>query len=125
MERLFDSLAGGSVSTPGSGVIPINLTETEDQYVIEAELPGVKLDQIEIDASETEVTLRGKRERARVEGVTPIRSERPAGSFERIITLPGEIKPDAVAALLTAGVLRIDLPKCATARSRRIAVRTA
>jgi len=103
----------------------IDVRETDDAYVIEADLPGVKPSDIDVTVEGRTLTLRGhagsEREQ-RNEGY--LMRERSSGAFMRTITLPGQFDANAVSSEYADGELRITLPKAAETRARRIDVKT-
>lgn len=103
---------------------PLNVWEDENALYVEAELPGMSLDDLEIFVTgHNQLTIRGERKAPQVEGGTWHRRERAFGTFSRVITLPVEVEPDKVEATFHNGVLRIVLPKTAAARTRKIPVK--
>jgi len=116
MDRLFQAPAQ---SAPQPGV---NIWRTGDSVVAEAEIPGFKLDDVEVTATDDTVTIRGRRAPA-PENAAAIRVERLITSFERSFQLPMQINAEAVEATLTDGVLRVTLPIAEAARPRRVAVK--
>ncbi|MHC5008323.1 MAG: Hsp20/alpha crystallin family protein [Planctomycetota bacterium] len=129
MDRLFDSM----VSTQPFGFVPrsrgpwispaINLWEHDDHLHAEAELPGFKMDDVEVLVTDDQLTLRGARHVPVPEEGRPLRRERAIVSFERTIDLPVSIDTERVEAKLTHGVLLITLPKAEASRPRKISVR--
>lgn len=112
--------------TGGAGVFPpMNLYETSDGYVLTAELPGVRPEDIEISLDGERVTIRGKREieYPKDEGTSLHRRERQAGMFRRSFELPVPIDADKTEAVHRNGVLMLRIPKAAEARPRQISVR--
>ena len=104
----------------------LNLYETDDAYLVAAEVPGMDPSALDLSLTGESLTIRG--ERKRPEGVAEERyrrQERPFGRWSRSLTLPGRIDDARVAAHYTHGVLMITLPKAEEARSRQIAVTTA
>jgi HSP20 family protein len=101
----------------------MNLSETADHYTLEAEVPGLRLDQVEITCSGHDLTLRGERKGEGEDEESYVRRERPAGSFMRAVTLPSELDADKVTATLEDGILEIIVPKSASAKPRRIEVK--
>ncbi len=99
-----------------------DLEETDDSYVVEIELPGVKKDDLDIEIAGRRVTVTGERKEKERVGILR-RRERVVGRFRYEVTLPGEVEEDGVAAHLDEGVLAIRVPKPATARPRRIEIR--
>ena len=104
---------------------PVDLYETPHEFVLTAELPGLRRDQIEIQAEENRVLIRGAR------SATPDREipceqyhrvERGHGHFSRAFALPEPIEVDRITADLKDGVLTVTLPKAADRGTRRIEV---
>jgi HSP20 family protein len=103
---------------------PVNLWEDDDFVYAEAELPGLKLQDLEITVSgENQFTLKGKREQSVPEKVGWHRQERGFGSFERGLTLPTSVDAAKVDARLENGVLTIKMAKSAAAKPKRIIVK--
>lgn len=104
---------------------PVDLYETASAFVLTAELPGVSRDQIDIQAEEHRLTIRG--ERAAVLSGAEVgceqfhRVERGHGRFSRAFALPEAIDVEAIAADLKDGLLTVTVPKAA-GRARRINV---
>jgi HSP20 family protein len=122
---LFDELASASRPQLSRASFPaLNAWSDEEHFYLEAEIPGMSLDDIEIFVSEAQVlTIRGRRSESRIEGATWLSRERGAGQFERQIQLPGRIDQDAVDATMKQGVLTLKLPKAQEIRPKRISVR--
>lgn len=103
---------------------PMNLWEDDDYVYAEAELPGLKLTDLEITVTtDKQLTLKGKREPAVPEKVEWHRQERGFGSFERTIELPVSVDASKVEARLENGVLTIKLAKSAAAKPKKILVK--
>jgi len=123
MERIFDAL--GSVSTlRNSGVFPAtNVSESDESFLIRAELPGVKPDDLEVTVEGNTLTLAGKRETLTgSEDVSFHRREREWGTFRRSLTIPMRVESDKVEARFANGILTVELPKAAAARPKQITV---
>jgi len=129
MSRLSRSYRG-----PGDGeegvwgqatwVPPVDIYETEDAYVLEAELPGFTREEVEIELVEHRLTLRGERKRpSDVKEEQYRRHERAYGHFERSFLLPALIDRDHVTAEMHLGVLTLRLPKSEMAKPKRIRIR--
>lgn len=130
----FDRLFEDFFTTPqgpwgGSAAVAfpaMNVWEDKDNVVVEAELPGFKLQDIDITLHGDELTIAGRRETVdKTEGATWRRRERISGTFSRSVRLPFEVNAEKVDAAMNHGVLTITLPKSETVRSRKIAVRGA
>lgn len=89
------------------GVFPLaNLTEDRESYLLRAEIPGVKAEDLDIQATANSVSISGERHIPQEEeNVSYHRREREGGRFSRAVALSGEIDPDRVDAKLEHGVL--------------------
>ena len=122
-EQAMESSNGGSIFG-GRSFPAINMWEDGEFVVAEAEIPGVSMDDIEINVVGNELSIKGQRKCRCDENVTFHRQERGIGEFSRFLTLPVAIDADKVEAVLKNGVLTIKLPKAEAARPRRIEVKT-
>jgi len=95
--------------------------ETDDAYIINAELPGVHRDQVTVQVQDHELVITGEI-REDGDGARRHRSSRRMGRFEYRTYLPGDIKPDRVSAKLHDGILTITVPKSEAAKPRQIEV---
>jgi len=102
---------------------PVNVWDAGDTLCVEAELPGVHKDDVELLAVGNELTVKGRRGAQDEQGQTFHRRERALGEFTRTITLPVDVNPDRIEAVLENGVLTLRLPKAEAARPRRIPVK--
>jgi HSP20 family protein len=102
---------------------PVNLFEDDDNLIVESEIPGVELDELELFVNgDNQLTIQGERKQSNGQATTRHREERVFGRFSRMIALPVLVDGDATKANYTNGVLRITLPKKPEAKPRRIAV---
>ena len=127
MDRWLSSLADAPLFGNGERAKPfpaLNVWEQGDAFYAEAELPGLKNEDLEILIVGNELTIKGRRPEWNEEGLTIHRQERGTGEFSRVVRLPVEIDPDKVEANLTDGVLQLVLPKAEAAMPRKIEVRT-
>ena len=125
MERFSSPTATAAPFFATAGVFPLtNLSEDKDNYYVRAELPGMTADQIEITATDSNLSIVGERSIPREEeGVRYHRRERESGKFSRMIGLPGSIDPDKVEANFKNGVLTILLPKSEASKPKQITVK--
>ena len=123
MDRLYDDVM--TSDQPGqAGVFPpVNLTEDKDKYYVRAELPGVTGDDLDIQVTANNLAISGERKIAAEEGARYHRREREAGTFSRMISLPGEIDADKIDARLKNGVLSIAISKAEVAKPKQITVK--
>ncbi|EIV91621.1 Hsp20/alpha crystallin family protein [Frankia sp. QA3] len=110
-----------SVGPLAVAAAPIDIEETDDAYIIELELPGVRREDVSIDLSGNELQVTGEIKERERKG-TLRRQTRKVGSFEHRIVLPEEVDPDSVDARLADGVLTIRLGKSRQRQPRRIEV---
>lgn len=102
----------------------VNVYETKDEYIFQAELPGWSRDEVTIDFENQTLTISGRHELMADDGRQYHRVEGFSGQFTRSFTVPGTVDFDAVTAELSDGVLTIHLPKREEAKPRQIEVKT-
>ena len=102
---------------------PIDVYETEDRYVVAAELPGLTRDQIELAMADSRLTIRGERVGRAAESVHYHQVERGHGAFSRTFEFTDKVDVENVSADLTNGVLTVTLPKAPAAPRRKIDVK--
>jgi HSP20 family protein len=130
MDRLFAHALGlhgqwrsaTGASTP-AWAPALDIAERKDAYVVTVELPGVKLDELEITLEDGLLTIQGERHVANDSSEEQFhRVERSSGAFRRSITLPAQVMADEVEASMEDGVLGILVPKAEEAKAKRIQV---
>lgn len=124
-DRVYKSLfrEGGPLAQARAVEHPaLNIWEDAEALKIEAELPGLKADDLDLSVLGSELTIQGRVTTAPPEGQTFHRRERPAGEFRRVVRLPVDVEGDKIAATLSNGVLLITLPKAAVAKPKKIQV---
>jgi len=100
-----------------------NISETDDGYQVEVELPGVNKDQLNVELNDRELAITGEvAEPKQEDGRRRRRSTRRTGRFEFRASLPGDINPEGVSATLSDGVLTVKIPKSEAARPHRVEV---
>jgi HSP20 family protein len=126
MDRWYEDLSTSPFQSDTAGVFPlINLTEDKDKYYLRAELPGVKSNELDIQATGNTISISGERKiSAQAENVKYHRKEREAGKFSRAFSLPGDIDHDKVTADLKDGILTVTIPKAEVAKPKQIAVKS-
>jgi HSP20 family protein len=124
MDRLVDTFSGESLKGRTAGVFPlVNLTEDKDHYYLYAEIPGIEAGALKIEAERSTISISGERKIHEAgSNVRYHRREREAGTFSRVVGLPGEIDADKVVAALRNGILRVTVPKAETAKPKQIVV---
>jgi len=119
-EAFFEDLPGPRAYA--AGYPALNTWEDADGAWLEAELPGLSIDDVEILVKGNEVTIAGERKLAQPEKANWHRRERTQGRFARTIALPWDVNEDAVRAMLRDGVLTVQLPKAESAKPKKIKV---
>ena len=117
----YDPGMSGHVWSPA-----VDITERKDAYLVAVELPGVRIDDLEITFQDGLLTIQGQRH------VTPDSSEERVhraesryGPFRRSVMMPTHVRADGIEASTQDGVLRILVPKAAEVQAKRIEVRAA
>ena len=127
MNRLFNTVF--DAPAPGNGgalrrwMPAMDLVETDDRFVLTADLPGLGEDDVKIEFEDGTLTVSGERKavhEAKKDGYH--RVERAYGAFSRSLTLPQGIDPEAVTASFDRGVLEISIPKPEERKPRRIEI---
>ena len=123
MDRLL-SVFGGAGSGPAvSGVFPpLVVTDDADKIYVEAEIPGIKAEDLDISVVGRTLTLSGERKPEQAQDVNYHRRERKWGSFRKALTLPEDVNAEAIKAECKNGVLRIELPKAEHSKPRKITI---
>jgi len=128
LEAHFDALfyadraeCGGAAK---SWAPAIDLRETEDAYILEADVPGLKREEVRLEILENVLTIKGERTRDAEENTDQYRHvERGYGRYERSVKVPGGFDADGVEATFEHGVLTVVLPKRPESKTRQIEVK--
>jgi HSP20 family protein len=126
MDRFFDDdfrpfhwLSGGF----DGPALPLDVTTSADSVTIEAALPGIKPEDVDITVENNAVTITGKTadERSADEGSYVVQEIR-RGNFSRTVTLPTGLEPDKAKATFEHGILRLEIPKAEQLKPRQIRI---
>jgi HSP20 family protein len=128
MNQLFSTFFGDATTGPGNGqtrrwIPAMDLVETQDHFVVRADLPGLTEDDIAIELEDNVLTISGDRkheEKTEKEGY--FRVERAFGKFARTLTLPEGVDADAINAEFSNGVLEVKIPKPEERKPRKVAI---
>jgi HSP20 family protein len=127
MDRWMDERMPGNFLNQQNNMLSVALDvhETPTGYALEASLPGVKPEDVDINVERDTVTIRGQTRSTDEQQANKnyLYRERRAGSFFRVIRLPDAVDGEKVEATLENGILRVQLPKLAQTSQRRIQVR--
>jgi HSP20 family protein len=124
MERLFHSEEG---MTPVKGWFTprIDFTESDTQYEVKVDLPGLKPEEVKVELRGGDLWISGERkEEKEEEGKTFHRIERRHGEFRRVLPLPVEVAEEKIEARVENGVLTVIVPKSETVKPKSIEVKT-
>jgi HSP20 family protein len=120
--ELMQGVFGSAMQNGQTAFIPrFDIEETEDAWIVEAELPGVKRDDVDVEVRDGELLISGEiKERERV-GVVRHRTRR-TGKFEIRVALPADADPEKVDAKLERGVMSVEIPKPERAKPHKVTV---
>ena len=122
MESVWSPIGAGN---GGSTWLPVaDIEETDDAWIIEAELPGVDRKDVTVELRDSELIISGEIKQKERKGVLRRRTRR-TGEFEYRVTLPGQTDAESIDASLHDGVLTVRVPKANQAKPRRIEVKAA
>ncbi|MEA5465754.1 Hsp20/alpha crystallin family protein [Leptothoe sp. PORK10 BA2] len=126
IKQQLDTIFEDLTPTTANWIPAVDLIDAGDNYVLEVVLPGLKADDINIEASRKSITLSGERTAAEVsEDKTVLRRERRYGSFRRVVNLPVAVDHEQVSADYSNGILTIHVPKSAEVLNQVVKVNVA
>jgi HSP20 family protein len=126
LQRELEQMLATAFGTAGAAVTgvypPVDVFDAGEEYLVTAELPGLKADDVHIEVEDDTLTLRGERKPAQVgDSAAWHRRERPAGRFRRVVRL-GRLDSESARAEFKDGVLTVRLPKAKETRPRRVEI---
>lgn len=131
VDHLFDHVFGGrsangETKSPVAWSPRVSVTESDTDYAMMVELPGVDPADVSIEMKDNRLEISGVKARGELpEGMTSIRDERPAGEFKRSFEFTQQVDADKISAEFKNGVLSIELPKSQTVLPRKIEIKVA
>jgi HSP20 family protein len=120
LEELMQSIISPE-GAEGVWVPNVDIEETDDAWIIEAEVPGVKKKDVNVEVRDNEIVISGEIKERERKGIIRRRTRR-VGEFEFRATLPADADADAVKADIDDGLLTIRVPKQERAESRQVEV---
>jgi HSP20 family protein len=128
MNRLFNTFfdtpsTGNGGNTPRRWIPAMDLVETDEHFVLKADLPGLAEEDVNLEVEDNVLTVSGERKAEhedKREGY--VRVERSYGAFRRSLTLPEGVDPEGVSARFDKGVLEVHIPKPEERKPRRVAI---
>jgi HSP20 family protein len=127
IDRLFEGFSRGFSGFPGRELMPsMDLSATDKEIEITAELPGLEEKDIQLNVADNVLTIRGEKKNEREETEKDYHLvERSYGSFTRSVQLPDGVNPDSIKAVMSKGVLKVTVPKPAPAQTKKIDIKSA
>ncbi|MGB5261001.1 MAG: Hsp20/alpha crystallin family protein [Gammaproteobacteria bacterium] len=124
LNRFFTNSRPASASQEARNWAPaVDIREEDDRFVLIADIPGVKRDDVEIMLEDGVLTIKGERRTETEETREGFhRKERVHGTFLRQFNLPDTVNPDSISATVTDGVLEIGIPKQEKPEPRKISI---
>jgi HSP20 family protein len=127
MRRVLEQTFGGSwtpmLTEPLGWSPPVDIEEQDDAFLVEAELPGVRREDVSIELVGNELSITGEIKDKERKGVLRRRTRR-IGRFEYRVRLPDQVDPEKIEANLADGVLTVRVPKTEKAARRTIEVKS-
>ena len=121
MDRMLENFfAPTALSQRKRAYPPLNLSEDKDNLYVECELPGVKIEDIDITLTDSTLAIKGE---LKPGDGKHYRRERAAGPFQRVVNLYSDVKRDEIKATLKDGILEIALPKAEEVKPKKIAIK--
>ena len=120
--RDFERLLSGSLRTPATTAMPMDLYRKGEQFVAHVDLPGVDPDSVSVDVEDRTLTIRAERHQDGAEEVQWLSHERPVGTFARQVTLGYGVALDKIEADYRDGVLTLTIPVAEENKPRKISV---
>jgi HSP20 family protein len=127
MDRLWDRFVGESPLArriTGEWWPTVDVSETKDNFVIKAELPGIDEKDVSVTISGDVLTIKGEKKKEEEEkDEHHYRAERYYGSFQRSFQLPSSVKADKIEADFDKGILKVTLPKVEEAKKKEVKIK--
>ena len=118
MDELMRNTGNGNRVTGFTPLVDVH--ETEEEYLVKVDLPGVKADDVNIEVNENVLSISGSRVADKTKQAQLV--ERPYGSFVRNLTLPKGVDSEQIKADYSDGVLTLHIPKPAEIKPKKIAI---
>ena len=119
--QLLEQMMGAPPEVVRPWIPDVDIEETDDAWIVEAELPGAKQEDVNVEVRENELVVTGEIKQKEREGILRRRTRR-VGQFEYRVTLPGEVDAERIDASLDHGVLTLRVPKPERTQPRRVEV---
>ena len=121
MNEMFGAAFGTRPQSQSLWRPAVDIEETDTAYILEADLPGVKKNDVVVELTNNVLSIHGELKERERTGVLRHRTRR-TGEFDYRMTLPADVDPDKVTATLDDGVLRVEVAKSEAAQPKRIEI---
>lgn len=122
-QNAFQSMDEQSQRNGSAYALALDVSESEDEFLVKAAVPGIQPDDLEITLNNHVLTINGEfKDETQSENVRYHLRERHYGTFSRSITLPSAVNEDEINAQFEHGMLMIHIPKAEQAKPKRISV---
>ena len=127
VDRLFESELASTLplwrQSSTAWMLPLDVIETEDEFIVKASLPGINPDELDISLTDNVLTIKGEIKVEDDEDVRYHLRERRFGMFQRSISLPVPVNADKVEAVYENGVLTLHIPKAEEVKPKHISIK--
>jgi HSP20 family protein len=124
INRMFDNFFRGDTSHLTAWTPAVDVAESDADYIVKVELPGVQKEDVKITVESNTLTIRGeKKQQKEAKKENYYSFERSFGAFERSFSLPASVMNNKIDASYTDGILTITLPKSTEAQPKQIEVK--
>jgi HSP20 family protein len=127
VDRLFESELASTMplwrQSATAWMLPLDVIETEDEFIIKASIPGINPDELDISLTDNVLTIKGEIKVEEAEDARYHLRERRFGMFQRSISLPVPVIADKVEAVYENGVLTLHVPKAEEVKPKHISIK--
>ncbi len=127
VDRIFESELASTLplwrQSATAWMLPLDVIETEDEFIVKASIPGISPDELDISLTDNVLTIKGEIKEEEAEEVRYHLRERRFGMFQRSISLPVPVKSDKVEAVYENGVLTLHIPKVEEVKPKHISIK--
>jgi HSP20 family protein len=127
VDRLFECELASTLplwrQSSTAWMLPLDVIETEDEFIVKASIPGIDPDELDISLTDNVLTIKGEFKVDEAEDVRYHLRERRFGMFQRSISLPVPVNADKVEAVYENGVLTLHIPKTEEVKPKHISIK--
>ncbi len=127
VDRIFESELASTLplwrQSATAWMLPLDVIETEDEFIVKASIPGISPDELDISLTDNVLTIKGEIKVEEAEDVRYHLRERRFGMFQRSISLPVPVNSNKVEAVYENGVLTLHIPKVEEVKPKHISIK--